>query len=378
MDCNIFRAMERLEISNQQLTVLALGDLHITLKSLKEVDIYFGKLKVFLDTNKVDIICVLGDLLDSHERLHCSCLNKALEYARLVSSYTVCYFIVGNHDMVNQSAFLDSEHWMGCMKEWKNVKIVDNVLIEVLKGNKIVFCPYVPDGKFIEALNTRKGEWEDAKCIFSHVTIRNVNMGNMIAQDADKWDETFPMLVTGHIHLPQRLQNNCYYAGSIMQVAVNESEDKSIALVKINDGNLPQIEEIKLNLPVKKILHIDSEEMENFELPKDEDDCNVSYTVYVSGSYEEFKTFRKTAKYKELSKQSKLRFIQRKIKGEEKTSISNKTKQEHFSTILYDAVNKDNDYLLSAFYSHLLQEDVEDLSESPEKFLIILSSSPTM
>src|SRR5579872_4872676 len=188
------------------MNILCLGDLHITLKNVKEIQDYYKKLSSYLDSINIDLIIVLGDTLDTHNKLYTTCLSLAIEYIRLLLNFAPVYILVGNHDMAIETAFLNSDHWLICLKDlerYQKLTIVDNVLIHTLGKYKLVFCPYVSDGRFIEALNTKRGQWEDADCIFSHVTIKNAKLNSIIAQNADEWNENYPLLISGHIHESQ-------------------------------------------------------------------------------------------------------------------------------------------------------------------------------
>jgi hypothetical protein len=57
------------------------------------------------------------------------------------------------------------------------------------------------------------------------------------------------------------------------------------------------IKEIDLNMPKKKIIYVDSEKADDIIIPETEDKIKLS----ISGEYEDFKTFKKTKKYKELT-----------------------------------------------------------------------------
>ena len=287
------------------LKILSLGDAHFESKNIREINIFLDKLKNYIENNlhDIDYFCILGDTLHEHERLHVSPLNKAIEYIKLLASYKKTYVLVGNHDMNNQSAFLTAEHWLNCLKPYENVIIVDDILVENLKGHRIIFAPYVPQGRVLEALTLKDPEWTTSKCIFAHWDIRGANMGSIIAKDADEWKPDYPMLISGHIHLSQWLGENMYYTGSIMQVAVDESSKKHISSVIINYNKLPSIHEIDLKLPKKEIIHIDVDDVDDFQLP---DEQETKYTLYISGSYEEFKSFRKSNYYRELLKQPQL------------------------------------------------------------------------
>ena len=360
-----------------RLNILALGDAHFESKNIREVNIYLSKLKSFLTEHgdDIDFCCIMGDTLHEHERLHVSPFNKALEYIKLLSEYKPTYVIVGNHDMQNQSAFLTAEHWVECIRPYPNVTIVDNVLIEELKGYKVIFSPYVPEGRFVEALELADKNWKDANLILSHVDIRGANMGSIISKNADEWKEDYPMLVSGHIHLSQWLGKNMYYTGSIMQVAIDEPSNKHICIVSIsNNSCLPVINEFDLKLPKKEIIHLDVDDIDNYILPNEEE---TKYTLYLSGSYEEFKSFRKSNKYKDLQKLPQLQKIRYKAnKLDVKTNtlkieeLKNK-KIKNFKELLFDSINTENDELLLSFYNHLICNDNTDLSNKIDEVIIL-------
>ena len=94
------------------------------------------------------------------------------------------------------------------MKNWKNVIIVDTVTIDIINNCKISFVPYVQNGMFQKALDTRGTEWEDSCCIFAHQEFYGCKMGAIVSEDGDKWDINYPEIISGHIHDVQRPQSN--------------------------------------------------------------------------------------------------------------------------------------------------------------------------
>lgn len=355
--------------------VLALGDSHFMVSNLREMRVFLDKLKVYLDehASEFDIIISLGDNLDSHERLHVEPLNMCVEYIKLLAMYRPTYVIVGNHDSTNNSIYLSEDHWLNCLKSWEGVTVVDSVCKVSIGGDDIVMCPYVPDGRFVEALSTLGDGWRNVSAIFSHVTIKGANMGSVIAEDADEWDSEFPMLISGHIHLRQWLADNMYYTGSIIQVAVDEPPEKSIAYVTIDGGSV-KVDEIDLELPKKVIIRIDIEDVNDFVLPEEP---NTKYTLYLSGSYEAFKSFRKSSKYKSLIKEERLgKRIRYKMSRKERNAENERLTglggdQMKFSDILRNSIADEGDALLTSFYQHLLVGDKEDLSGMLDRVLIL-------
>jgi DNA repair exonuclease SbcCD nuclease subunit len=367
------------------LRVLCLGDAHFKTNNVIEVDIFLKKLQEYLDAHRdeIDLIINLGDTLDEHSRLHVTPLNKAIKYVKLLASYKPTYVIVGNHDAENNSIYLDDNHWLNCLKAWPNIEVVDTVTIATINNVKIALTPYVPDGRLIEALNTRKGDWEDSRCIFTHNTIRGAQMGSMIAKDADEWDPSWPMLVSGHIHLSQWLGPNMYYTGSILQVAVDENPHKHIVMVTVppEASNGVNIKEIDLHLPKKEIVHISMEELEEYKVPSEPD---TKYILYVSGDYDDFKTFIKSALYKSLIKLPQIyrgskgiKFKPKKIALKEsiaKLKSIKECKLKHFNDLLIESIEQDNDPLLRSFYRHLVHEDSEDLSNMLNDVLVLTTN----
>jgi DNA repair exonuclease SbcCD nuclease subunit len=320
--------------------ILCLGDLHIRLNSIKEVDIYFKELYTWLENNPVDIIVNHGDTLDTHARLHSLCLNKALEYANLLTKFALVYWIIGNHDMVDESKGINSLHWANCLKSLPKLIIVDQPIYD----KEFVFCPYVPKGTFITTLD-KFVPWKNAKIIFSHIDIKGAKMGSITLENADAWLKDYPLLITGHIHQKQKLAENMIYIGSIMQVASDEPPDKSILF--IDDK---QIKEIVLNLPRKQIVHYSISEINNFTPLKDPFLTNI---VYLSGTPEEIRTFRKTTDYTKLLQKVGSKNIRFRTTNETKKVISAKFKG--FKELLRESIKEEDE--LSELFEELLTEN---------------------
>lgn len=375
------------------LNVLCLGDAHFMTSNTVEMGIYMSKLEAYIRANDdaIDMIVVMGDTLDDHSRLHVTPLNMAVEYIKMLSALKPVFALVGNHDFLSDKVFLEKHHWLNCLKQWPNVVVVDEVRTHTVNGFKLVFCPYVSDGKFVQALEATGG-WKDADCIFSHVTIRGAKMGSMIAAEADEWDPTWPMLISGHIHHSQWLGPNMYYTGSIMQVAVNEPADKHIALVEIGSEALPTIEEIDLGLPRKKILHLELQDgelctPEGDEMPLDDlpKEPNTKYVLYISSSIAEFQAFRKSAMWKAIAKLPQIQGGEKGIKSKPFKSEMNKRREilseikgnrttlRGFNELLREAIEKDNDSDLKQFWKEMMLEGEEsDASDSDDECFVVM------
>lgn len=333
-------------------TVIFIGDPHIKTDNIPEVELFIERMINLAEEKHPDIICIGGDILDTHERLHSMAMNKACEFIEHMRNIAKTYVLVGNHDMYSNGQFLNENHWMNCLKEMHNVVIVDKVVTETIKGEKFVFCPYVYPGRFVEALNTLKEGWRDASGIFAHQEFAGCKMGAIISVEGDKWPLDYPYVISGHIHSRQIIQDNVYYTGAAMQHAFGESEKNIIAHLTF-DGAEYEREEIDLGLPRKKIVYMDVEDLDTYQAPTTEDQIKVT----VSGSYDQFKALKKTKKYKKLLDDGvKVVFKPKKIKRKKKDGEATVEEEapithgQDFNTILNNIILDQKDPYLSQVF----------------------------
>jgi DNA repair exonuclease SbcCD nuclease subunit len=317
--------------------VIAIGDPHFRVENVVEVDMFMDKIESLAKREAPDLIVILGDLLHTHEKIFTIALNKAYEFVRRMRDISPTYVLVGNHDYIQNSQFLTENHWMNAMKDWDNVVIVDTVIRLVKKGEKLVFVPYVPNGRFLEALETGE-EWRDADCIFAHQEFAGCKMGAIISIEGDRWPEDYPRIVSGHIHSKQTPQPNIYYTGSAMQHAFGESDKNVIPIITFPYN----VKEIDLDLPRKKIIYMDMDKIEDF-VPKE---TNDQLKLTISGSFDEFKTFKKSEKYKELTKNgTKVVF-----KAKKEITKQKETTDTNFRDILFKLVSETKNKTLLEYY----------------------------
>ena len=272
--------------------ILVIGDVHIKTNNIIEVDILIEKLIEIAIERKPNFIVLLGDILDTFEKINTFELNKAYEMIDKLRVVSKLYILIGNHDMVNCNQFLTTNHWANGLKSWKNVEIIDTPIFE----DGFLFVPYVPNGRFIEAIE--KFDWKKAKCIFAHQEFYGAKMGAIISDDGDKWNLDYPYVVSGHLHMNQNPQENIYYPGSSMQVAYGETQENIVSIIDFEEGvDKYELEEIDIGLPKKKIIYTT---LDGLEIPtKTKDKVKIS----ISGDYDEFKTFKKSSKYKQIISQ---------------------------------------------------------------------------
>ena len=327
-------------------TAIAIGDPHFKVDNIPDVEIFIEKMEMLVKEVNPDFIVVLGDLLHTHERLHTIPLNKAYDFINMLRKYAKTFILVGNHDMCNNSQFLTENHWMNGMKEWENVVVVDRATEHIQGEHYFVLCPYVPPGRFQEALESLRnsGEWRNSTCIFAHQEFFGCKMGAIVSVEGDRWTEDLPPVVSGHIHSRQTIKN-VYYPGSSMQHAFGENENCVIPVLKWSGTADYSLKEMDLGMTKKKIVYTDIQAVEDY-VPEQKDPEKIKITI--TGDASEVKAFKKTKKYKELLKSgSKVVFKQKKIAKEENTPEIN---EKDFVKILHALVTNEKNPLLHQLF----------------------------
>ena len=335
------------------MSAIIIGDPHFQVTNIPEVNLFISRVLNLIKEKQPTFCVILGDVLHTHERLHTIAMNKAYEFIRRVRDLVKTYVLVGNHDALNNQIYLNDNHWMNGMKEWENVTIVDKVKIETIQGFKFVFCPYVPNGRFIEALDTAKEKWTDASCIFAHQEFKGCSMNAITSIEGDEWKEDYPQVISGHIHNKQKVGKNIYYPGSAMQHAFGESSKNIIAYVEFEKNKKYTLVEIDLKLPRKKTVHLDMEDIDDYKEVETKDKVKISIT----GNYEQFKAFKKTKKYKELIKKGrKVVFKPKKIEIQTKSQVIDETESD-FTKILQKLIGEQDDPYLLEVYNQVVDKN---------------------
>jgi DNA repair exonuclease SbcCD nuclease subunit len=336
--------------------VIFIGDPHFQINNITEIERFIPAIKsLALDTNP-DIIVIAGDLLHTHERLHTTVLNKAYDLVKSLKTVCPVYILVGNHDYISNTQFLTTSHWMNGMKEWENVTIVDKVMNVHINTETFTMVPYVYPGRFMEALSTLNDEsWMNSECIFAHQEFEGCKMGAIVSVEGDKWPLHYPLVVSGHIHSKQRPQKNIYYTGTPMQIAFGESEDNIVAVFGFEKGMELELNEVKLDLPGKKIIYMDVSDISEFVVNTDSDD---KLRITLSGDYDQFKAVKKTVKYKELI-ESGVKIVFNVTKDEQHTNDHDSMADistTDFSKILLSMIVERKDVNLLNAYDHVVNQ----------------------
>ena len=256
---------------------------------------------------KPDRIVILGDTLHTHEIVHTQCYNIAIDFIKKLSLISKVYLLIGNHDILRNNLFLTEHHPFNALKEWDNVVVVDKPVYEMVDGITFMFCPYTPNGRFEEALNTTISDnfyWEDdVDYIFAHQEFKGCDLSNKrISTDGDVWDdESLPIVISGHIHQHQVLNNGrIIYTGSPMQTRFGEDFKKGPFVFQFEKKKL-KYEMINLNLTLKiQFEHNISNMLENVDSIKREKEKGNDVKIKLKDATADINVFMKTSEYEKL------------------------------------------------------------------------------
>jgi len=322
---------------------VTIGDPHFKLDNLSEVNDFIAQTEIELQQiENLDFIVCLGDLLHTHARINSMPMNEAYKFIEMLSKYALTYVLVGNHDMINNSQFLTTEHWMNGMKKWNNVIIVDSGYVN--QEFNCSFVPFVPPGRFEEALETFDKDWRKRQFIFAHQEFKGCKMGAIVSEVGDEWKEEYPYVISGHIHDKQKPQCNIFYVGSAMQHAFGESPKKGLHLFDCMSEKWEEIE-IRMNIVERKILYVNSknilDEIQNLEKRGDINLLNekMIYKITVRGNIAEYKMFQKSNEYKQMLEKG-VKFVYKHEKNN--TNSSNKVQVMCFKETLLSLIKKEN------------------------------------
>lgn len=337
---------------DKSIKVLFVGDPHFKVKNTEYIPLFTSRILNIVETNELDFIVIAGDLLDNHDRVDIEPLNLATQFIDSLRQKVLTFVLVGNHDYKNNQQFLSDHHWMNALKKWNNVTIVDDITKCNIEDHKFLFVPYVPPGRFVEAIETRISmkDISDFKAIFAHQEFYGCKMGPIESKYGDKWDTQWPLVVSGHIHNKQWSQNNIYYPGSAMQHAFGQSTGNTVSILTFSPSGRPNTElsyeEVDLCMPKLTIKYLSMKEVmqplkfKNREFRK--------YKIVLQGTHEEFKTFKKNARYKELLEQGfKITF---KVDVNMLVCREDDEKRKTFLDILNEKICGENDSELECIY----------------------------
>lgn len=358
-------------MATNRMNVLLIGDPHFKVNNVRETNEMSEKIITLVKKRKPSFVICLGDVLDRHESIHVSPLERATQFLSALSELCPLYVIIGNHDRPNNSNFMTTEHPFNSLKKWKQTTIIDKITLVSIDNRKFIFVPYVPPGRFFEALADLFGIRDDyiqmktslnnnlnyrerhqelviqlfsqhlqgIQAIFSHQEYYRAKMGAIESLVGDDWPLSFPHVYSGHIHDYDELQPNLTYVGTPIQHAFGDREDKTVSWLTFTDTMTHH--RIDLQLPKKILIHLNYSEIEKYNLtvsPK-----TSSIKIVILGTSSEIKVAMKLAKIKNWISQGVK--VSSKETNPNQSDIQHTSQQEQrtltYSQRLFTAVEKD-------------------------------------
>jgi DNA repair exonuclease SbcCD nuclease subunit len=319
--------------------ILFVGDIHIKQDNIPDIDILQSKIEEYISEQPVDWIVLGGDILHYHERLHTLTMKRAVKFIKDLATNVPVYVLVGNHDMINNQQYLNDNHWMVVLKDiHPNIHIVDYPL--AVEG--ICMCPYVFPGKFKETLSLLETDFSTYKLIFAHQEFKGCKMGAIVSEEGDVWEESLPVVISGHIHNKQRPQSNILYPGTPIQHSFGDvGDDNCMLLVTLSDTI--EWEEISLSISQKRIVYATIEQLKKMDPVKY---ASKDIKIVVKATHEEIQAFKKSTIYTKLSKVLNITF---KTLSAELVETNETTPFQTFETILHDMIVNKHPHLMKDY-----------------------------
>ena len=86
---------------------------------------------------------------DNDELIH----KRKLRLISKISQVVETAVIVGNHDLISNVEYLSSNHSLKGVESMENVTLAEKPTVVNIKGDEFLLMPYVPTGRFDEALS---------------------------------------------------------------------------------------------------------------------------------------------------------------------------------------------------------------------------------
>lgn len=265
-----------------KINILVIGDPHFKEDNKELTDLLSVNILDILDESKIDLVIILGDIMHYGGRGDMKTFIRCCNFLSSVAKKTGkdnCYLLIGNHDRLNNSSNLGDEHWFNPLKDCDNfATIVGDIMFIDRNGLKFGLVPYIQPGKLMDNLNESLKvcdiKLEDIATFFMHQEIRGGMMGNKKSTKGDFWDESYPDIISGHLHKKHKPQKNVLYVGTPYQINFGDSGDKFIHIFsyeRADDGHIEKrIKNIKLKFPQKICLKMSAEEFNKHVFGKDD------------------------------------------------------------------------------------------------------------
>ena len=287
--------------------VLVIGDLHCKTSNIRDSLILEAKLNKLLVKCPVDAIILLGDIGDYHDRMPLYAWQSIVRIIRAISNHTKLFILMGNHDMINNKQYLTADHFYNVFKLFEmgnDITVVDKPLIMSLSSEELLLMPYVPPGRFLEAIKTTGKELKDFTTIFAHQEFFGAQLGAIESRVGDKYPTDGPMVISGHVHGRSNPngQKNILYMNTPMNTAFGDGNKSTVSIFTFSGRPPPTEMLVNLGMPKKVTLSMDVKSFMKFEMESPDD----HYRIKVIDKKIKISKLRQTDKYLEIKQKAKV------------------------------------------------------------------------
>ena len=329
---------------------LIIGDPHFK-SGCPEVYEYIDRITEIAKKQSPTFIVILGDVLDKHGVVEVEPHKAVEKFFDNLSNIAPTYVLMGNHDLINSSQFLTTNHIYGPFKKWPSLEIIDKPLFVTYKDKSFVFVPYTPPGKFEEALETlleEGNDWENADCIFAHQEFRGCKLaGGKISVDGDEWSQDSPLVISGHMHEPHSVGENIMYPGNSIQHHYTDKHDKKVWIIKFNN-NTREIKKIKIGLKQKIRLQYNVTDMKTDTENILKKSKSHIIQLHITDTSTELKSFRKSQLYTTL-KNSNISIVPELIKPTPEPITKDNIEYITYEHLLHKIIYSKNKNIIDEF-----------------------------
>jgi DNA repair exonuclease SbcCD nuclease subunit len=275
------------------LSILCIGDPHFTASNARETDALRTETLRVITEESVQYVVILGDTLDRHETVNLNVLHRVKEYLFEILNVAKLYVLIGNHDIPNNKLFMSEVHpFMGWTHP--NLKVIDRAQIVTIEEYKFLMVPYVPPGRFEEAIHDLIED--KPTCVFAHQEFKGCTYSGITSSVGDHYQHDIDV-ISGHIHERQRLAR-IYYPGTPYQTNMGETPNKGVSIFSWDEPNQSYLEKyISLNVPKKISLDMNAAQIRIWDVP----DSINRYRIILHGSNAEFVALSKQGIIKNLT-----------------------------------------------------------------------------
>lgn len=341
------------------MSILIVGDLHFKPGNVRQTTIIQHDIMQILSTREILMVILLGDTLDSHEKINMECYNRACDLFEIIMSTGVPLFVlIGNHDRANNKVYMTNRHPFRGYCNVPGIKIIDRCYIHEftvtqLDGNianlKFCFVPFVPDGMYLQALSDCNINVSDMSIFFSHSEFQGCKINKISKNKCDIWPSEYPLNISGHIHDEEIVQENLIYVGTPFQHTYADSIDKGLFLMDLKTGEF-KLEKIKTRVPPKVTWQIHYTQLQQLTL-----NPNLDIKLEIFGPTSHVKELMKrpdmVAKYDSVVKRYKDE-TSSKIDCDS-SIISSSSDNQQFCHVFLSEISQDEK--MSFVYSHLFK-----------------------